>query len=144
MLSIDTNILFPAFESTAPSHESARAFLASHQSNQTFVLCELVLVELYLLLRNPAVVERPLSAPAASALCQTLRQNPCWRLVDHAPVMDKVWLRAAEPDFSRRRIIDARLAETLIHHGVTEFATVNQRDFRGFKFHRVWNPLASD
>jgi hypothetical protein len=25
--------------------------------------------------------------------------------------------------------------------GVTEFATVNEKDFRSFGFQRVWNPL---
>ena len=34
MLSVDTNILFPAMESTAPFHDRARAFLTSHQGNE--------------------------------------------------------------------------------------------------------------
>lgn len=37
----------------------------------------------------------------------------------------------------------ARLALTLRHHGVTEFVTANVKDFEGFGFTRVWNPLAS-
>jgi hypothetical protein len=28
-------------------------------------------------------------------------------------------------------------------HGVTEFAASNAKDFQGFGFTRVWNPLAS-
>jgi predicted nucleic acid-binding protein len=38
-------------------------------------------------------------------------------------------------------VVCARLALTLRHHGVTEFATANPRDFQGFGFTRVWNPL---
>ena len=38
-------------------------------------------------------------------------------------------------------MIDARLALTLRHHGVTEFATANLKDFEGFGFAKVWNPL---
>jgi hypothetical protein len=30
---------------------------------------------------------------------------------------------------------------TLTQQGVTEFATVNEKDFQGFGFARVWNPL---
>lgn len=30
----------------------------------------------------------------------------------------------------------------LIQQGVTEFATVNEKDFRDCGFQRVWNPLA--
>jgi len=55
--------------------------------------------------------------------------------------MAEVWRRAAGKDFALRRIIDARLALTLLHHGVTEFATTNKRDFANFGFSRVWDPL---
>lgn len=30
----------------------------------------------------------------------------------------------------------------LVENGVTEFATVNEKDFRDFGFRRVWNPLS--
>lgn len=143
MLSLDTNILFAALETTAPAHARARAFLEAQRRNDSLVICELVLVELYLLLRNPAVVGKPLSATEASQLCQRLRQNPHWRLVENAPVMDAVWTCASQTSFARRRIIDVRLALTVQHHGVTEFATVNLGDFRDLGFRRVWNPLAT-
>ena len=142
MLSIDTNIFFAAFEATAPCHERARAFLESHRDDDSVAICELVLVELYLLLRNPAVVTEPLSAGAANRLIQALRNNPRWRLVENAPVMAAVWDRAGRDPFARRKVIDVRLALTLRHHGVTEFATVNGSDFRDLGFRRVWNPLA--
>ena len=142
MLSIDTNILFAALEATAPHHEQARTFLESHRDNDSMAICELVLVELYLLLRNPAVVTNPLSAGAAGRLIQAFRHNPRWRLVENAPVMEAAWEHAIRDPFARRRLIDVRLALTLRHHGVTEFATVNGSDFRDFGFHRVWNPLA--
>ena len=38
---------------------------------------------------------------------------------------------------------DSRLALTLRHHGVTDFATRNGAHFAGFGFARVRNPLAS-
>ena len=55
--------------------------------------------------------------------------------------MEEVWRMAASRRFACRRIIDARLALTLIHHGVREFATANLKDFDGLGFERVWNPL---
>ncbi|MFQ5740740.1 MAG: hypothetical protein ACE5JX_17185 [Acidobacteriota bacterium] len=57
--------------------------------------------------------------------------------------MDRVWKLAGGERFSRRRIIDARLALTLLHHGVTSLATANTKDFRGLGFLRLWNPLDS-
>ena len=37
--------------------------------------------------------------------------------------------------------VDARLAFTLLHHGVRELASDNARDFEGLGFERVWNPI---
>jgi predicted nucleic acid-binding protein len=70
-----------------------------------------------------------------------LRANPRWALIETAPVMEKVWTIAAQPGIARRRAFDARLAFTLRHHGVQRFATRNVKDFDGFGFERVWDPL---
>ncbi len=146
MLSCDTNLLFWALEVSRPEHSAARAFLDGQTANPDFTICELVLTELYVLLRNPATAPVPLDPPNAVGIIQSLRTNPHWRLLDYhgtgSGLMDSLWARAATPQFARRRIYDARLALTLRHHGVTEFATANVKDFEGFGFTRVWNPIA--
>lgn len=142
MISFDTNVVFAALESSAPGHQKARALLAEHASNHQVALCELVLMETYCLLRNPAVARKPLSADAAATAMQMLRRHRTWRMVDYVPpVADSLWIEAAKPGFAFRKIYDARIALTLRHHGVTELATRNIRDFQGFGFKRVWNPL---
>lgn len=145
MISCDTNVLFAAIEASRPGHPKARAFLESHRDDREFAICELVLVELYLLLRNPVICRRALGALDAVALIRQLTANPAWMLVDYPgpehALPQRLWQLAASPDFPRRRIIDARLALTLRHHGVTEFATSNVKDFQGLGFRRVWDPL---
>ncbi|MDA0767288.1 MAG: PIN domain-containing protein [Verrucomicrobia bacterium] len=145
MTSCDTNILFVALEASRPGHDAARGFLEERKDDANFALCELVLVELYVLLRNPAVARRPLGGAEAAGIIETLRSNPRWDILDYpgpgSGVMEAVWREAAGPDFARRRIFDVRLALTLRHHGVTEFATANGKDFEGFGLERVWNPL---
>ena len=47
----------------------------------------------------------------------------------------------ATPRIPYRRIFDIRLALTLLHFGVTDFATTNLKDFEGLGFERIWNPL---
>jgi toxin-antitoxin system PIN domain toxin len=141
LLSIDTNLLMYAQNADCAEHQDAAGFISECAGRDDVVMCELVLLELYLLLRNPAVVTRPLSAEAAVAVCRAYRSNPMWRLIENAPVMGKVWTMAARKEFPRRRIVDARLARTLLHHGVTELATANVKDFDGLGFSRVWNPL---
>jgi uncharacterized protein len=36
----------------------------------------------------------------------------------------------------------AGIALTLRHHGVSEFATRNVKDFQSFGFAKVWDPIA--
>ena len=60
-----------------------------------------------------------------------------------ARLAELLWRAAATPQFPRRRIYDTRLALTLRHHGVTEFATANVKDFQDLGFTRVWNPLTT-
>lgn len=141
MISIDTNVLLYGLNRDCPEHAAARAFVEACAGRADVAIAELVLVELYVLLRNPAVVRRPLEAGAAAELCQAFRRHPRWAVVDSADVMDRVWTAAARPGVARRHVFDARLAHTLLDHGVTELATRNTSDFEGFGFARVFDPV---
>lgn len=146
MISIDTNILLPAVETGNALHAPAAAFLESLQDREDVVISELMLLELYGLLRNPAVLAKPLSASAAVDVCESFRQHPLWQVVGLPPESrhfhNTFWPRLRAKDFARRRAFDWRAALSLLQQGVTEFATVNEKDFRGFGFTKVWNPLA--
>lgn len=142
MKSLDTNLIFVACNAAATDHEKCRELLLKWSEEQDVVICELVLTELYNLLRNPSVMSgNPLSAGEAVEVVRRFRRHPRWRCVENAPIMDQVWQFAQEHDFPRRRIFDAKIALTLLHHGVNEFATVNLKDFRFFGFKKIWNPL---
>ena len=143
MISVDTNVLLYSQNADCSENSQALGFIQDISGREDVVICELVLVELYLLLRNPVVLASPLSASEAVAVCKSFRTNPKWRLVENAPVMPTVWESAGTEQFARRRIIDLRLALTLQHHGVTEFATANIKDFLDVGFDRVWNPVDS-
>jgi toxin-antitoxin system PIN domain toxin len=144
VISFDTNILVYYFNRDAHKHKAARTFLSDLQARDDVVVCELVLLETYILLRNPAVFSKPVSGQVAAASLQSFRQHPHWRLVDYPgtrAIADRLWKAAAKPRIARRRIFDIRLALTLKHHGVTQFATANVRDFKDAGFDRLWDPL---
>lgn len=141
MKSVDTNILFYALNPSSKFHDASQSYLRSIEDDGKMVLCELVLVELYILLRNPTVMSSPLKSEEAVQVINQYRKNHFWRIIENAPVMSAVWEYAGAPDFSRRRIFDVRLALTLKSHGVKEFATANTRDFEGLGFRRVFSPL---
>ncbi|MBK9139068.1 MAG: PIN domain-containing protein [Verrucomicrobia bacterium] len=146
MLSMDTNILFHALNEDSPSHKAAYAWLTSIQDQDDVAISEFILAELYGLLRNPAVLKHPLDAEEAVEVIQTYRRHPRWRLigftVDSRPLHDALWQKARRKDFAFRRLYDARSALTMTAQGVTEFATVNVKDYEGLGFRKVWNPLA--
>jgi hypothetical protein len=96
----------------------AAAFLESLDPREDLALSEFVLLELYVLLRNPAVLPRPLGAARATAVCTAFREHPRWQVVS--------------------------LPVELLQQGVTHFATANIKDFSGFGFDKVWNPLVGD
>ena len=141
MISLDTNLLFPALEPSHRDHPKAKLWLTALDGE--VAISELVLMELYVLVRNPAIAARPLEAAQAVALIETLRTNPRWRLLD-APegIMAAIWKKSAEPGFGRRRIFDARIGVSLVRQGVTELATRNVGAFQGLGFDRVFDPLA--
>jgi uncharacterized protein len=143
MLSADTNLLIHAADPDSPHHSAARRFFATLMDQaEEFVLCELILVELYMQLRNPAIFVTPCTAKESAAYCRALKQNPSWRCVDYdSLVSQKLWTWAAQTQSGFRQIIDARIALTLQHHGVTHFATANTKHFKDFGFIQVWNPL---
>jgi uncharacterized protein len=145
MLSIDTNLLLYAYSEAAPEHERALAFITSMSGSESVALTEFVLTEFYLLLRNPTVLKKPLSAPDAVRVIQSYRQHPRWKILGFPPTSREVhadlWQQAATVGFARRRIYDTRTALCLRAFGVTEFATANVKDFEGFGFQKLWNPL---
>jgi predicted nucleic acid-binding protein len=147
MTSIDANILLYSYCADSPFHELARVFIESLAMREDVVLSEFVLTEFYLLLRNPAVLARPLAAADAAAVIGSYRKHPLWKTCGFSPrsreLHDELWKLAAGLDFARRRIYDARTALCLIAFGVTDFATLNLKDFQGFGFKRVWNPLVA-
>ena len=141
----DTHLFIHAADPDSPHHAQAREFFdeaSLEHDDSEFVLCELVLVELTMQLRNSAVFAKPYSARESAEYCLALKQNPTWRCVDYdTAVSVKLWQWASATRAGFRRIIDARLGLTLRHHGVTQLATVNTKDFQEFGFQRVWNPL---
>jgi hypothetical protein len=77
---------------------------------------------------------------------QSYRRHPRWRLIgfpiESRSLHDTLWQKARAKDFAFRKLYDVRSALSMTSQGVTEFATMNVKDFEGLGFQRVWNPLA--
>jgi predicted nucleic acid-binding protein len=141
MMSFDTNLVVHSANRDSPLYESAREFIEKTAAEREVVLCELMLVEVFLKLCNGRIFRNPMTASEAGRYCRALRGNRNWLVVEDAPVMEEVWEWTRRRQFAFRRIIDIRLGLTLRHHGVSRFATTNTKDFKGLGFVKVWNPL---
>lgn len=146
MISIDTNILFHAFNADSPLNRQAYGWLAEQGDSEKVAISEFVLAELYRLVRNPITAKKGVLSPeAAFNLIEAYRNHPRWMLVGFAAnsrsLHDRLWREAGKANFAYRKLYDVRTALTLLEHGVTEFATLNTKDFVELGFSRVWNPL---
>ena len=145
MLSVDTNILLHGLNEDSPQHAAAHAWLVSISGDEGVAISEFILAELYGLLRNPAVLRHPLTAAEAVDVIQTYRTHPRWRLIgfpmESRQTHNRLWDAARGQNFGFRRLYDVRAALTMTSQGVQEFATANVKDFEGFGFEKVWNPL---
>lgn len=148
MISIDTNILLKCTREEAPGHRRAKDFLESLRDRSDVAVSEFVLAELYVLLRNQAVVHPPLDEAAATGVIGVYRRHPTWALIGFPArsqdLHSRLWKIVGRRNFARRRIFDVRLALTLQAFGVSDFATTNVRDFDDLGFRHVWNPLEQE
>jgi toxin-antitoxin system PIN domain toxin len=147
MISVDANLLLYSYTQASPYHSRARAFIEDLAPRTDVGISEFVLAEFYTLLRNPAVLAKPLGASDAVAVIDNYRRHPNWMILGFDPdsvgLHDELWALASGKDFARRRIYDARTALSIRRQGVTEFATANVKHFDGFGFSRVWSPLGA-
>lgn len=143
--SLDTNILLYAANQDAAEHAVCRNFMQTIvDAPADWVIADQVYFELYIALRNPKVIERPLSSAAAANHVSTVRNELG---IMHCGYRTECWNQAIqsikEDDFPFRRTHDAVLAATLLAHGVKIFYTRNTKDFLAAGFDQVVNPVDS-
>jgi toxin-antitoxin system PIN domain toxin len=142
--SLDTNILYFATNSSCPEHVRARALMErAAQEPLEWTIADQVLFEYYRLVRNPAVLERPLAAVEAGRRLRFFRDEIGWRHCAYdRTCWDEVIGGLSDPSFTARRTFDLVLAVTLRRNGVDTFHTRNAADFEAFGWFTVIDPLA--
>jgi len=141
--SLDTNILVYALNADCGQYQDAAASLqAALDAPQGWIIADQVYVELYKALRNPRIFGRPYEAEEAFSKVQILRDQCGFRRCCY---LDAVWDQLAakiqRPDFPYQRTHDAVLAETLLRAGVQTLYTRNIKDFEGYGFASLVNPI---
>ncbi len=143
MNSLDTNILIYAINSGCEEHVPARRIYEIMLADAAnWIISDQVLFELYRGLRNAKILERPLSHRQALEQVAFLREEAG---VLHCAYETGFWKQLTqgfgESERSSAHIFDRVLAVTLLRNGVDVFYTRNARDFAGFGFKSVINPI---
>jgi toxin-antitoxin system PIN domain toxin len=143
MYSLDTNILIYATNEDAPEHAKAQKVIAKLLATPNeWILADQVLLEFYRALRNPMVFENPASAPDAWGMVNFYREEAgCQRCCFELEMWNQLELHLKSNRFEAKRTFDAVLAITLIGNAVQVLYTRNTRDFKGFGFRSIINPI---
>lgn len=75
MIALDTNVLFPALEPSHRNHSRARAFVDGAPPGE-IVVCELVLVEIYVLVRKPGGLSSSSGCVASDRARSSIAHQP--------------------------------------------------------------------
>ena len=143
MKSLDTNILVYALNADCSEHQHAAVVLQTAlDAPQDWIMADQMYLEVYKALRNPRILGRPYGAEDAFSKVKMLRDQCGIRRCCYA---DTVWeqlaTRIQRPDFPYQRTHDAVLAETLLKAGVQTLYTRNTKDFEGYGFATLVNPI---
>jgi predicted nucleic acid-binding protein len=142
MHSCDTNILLYYLDDSCEEHSAAKNYFSEKIENRDFVICDLVLVELFILLQNKNVFKSPYDTKSASHICLELRSNPNWKVLEYSiGTMEPTWKATQKLSGQAYKIFDYRLGYTLLRAGVTNFATRNVKDFKEIGFKNLHNPI---
>ena len=144
MKSLDTNIILYSINKDCPEHNICRQLVdRALDEKDSWIVAEQVWFELYRLLRNPVVLQHPLSAPHAAETINWYRQSGWLQCAWEPDMMKDLIVLWKEETFPVRRSFDAILAVTLKAYGVKDFYTRNNKDFNRLGFFNVLNPLES-
>ncbi len=143
MNSIDTNILLYAINTDCTEHAACRRVVGQALTYpDSWIIADQVWFELYRLLRNPSVLQTPLSAKQAAECIAWYRESSGWLTCAWEPAfMKELHLLWNRNEFPARNSFDLILALTLKKHGVKTFYTRNTKDFAGLNYFRLHNPL---
>lgn len=143
MKSLDTNILVYALNADCGEHQrAASALQGALDDPQDWIIADQVYLELYKALRNPRIFGKPYGAEEAFSKIQILRDQCGLRRCCYADaIWDQLAARIQRPDFPYQRTHDAVLAETLLKAGVQTLYTRNIKDFEGYGFASLVNPI---
>lgn len=146
MKSLDTNILLYSLNADCPEYEKSRDCVnAALAKPDDFVIAEQVFFELYSLLRNPKVMEKPLKATQAFEAVRFFRELSGWEHCAFESSFFEILSRfLGDPLFPARRTFDTVLAVTLSMNGVRTFYTRNVKEFKEIGLFETVDPLIGE
>jgi predicted nucleic acid-binding protein len=145
-LGIDTDVLVNWAMAGAPHHLAARRFVERQvAAGRQLGITPQVVFEFIHIVSDPRRFEKPLPMDRAVDIAREIWDAPeTVRLAPPPAMLHRALELLRSLGLGRKRILDTALAATLENAGVDQLATYNVKDFEGFGFERVFDPLADD
>lgn len=142
MILPDTNLLIYAYNSDAPQHATARAWVERHFSGAELVALTWATLGGFLrVCTNRSILEKPLRLSRAVAIIDEWLAQPSIRIIrpgeQHWPILRKLFLHI---NLGGNLVTDAHLAALAIEHDCVLYST--DTDFARFPGLRWRNPLS--
>ena len=143
MKSLDTNLLIYAANEGCKEHAVARELAESLLAEPLeWMLADQVLFEYYRALRNPYILERPLSAEQAANQVRFLREEAgCLHCAYSLDLWDSIAPHLSRKSLRGIGVFDVILAVTLQANGITRFYTRNVSNFKHLELFEVIDPF---
>jgi predicted nucleic acid-binding protein len=144
MNSLDTSILFYATNEDCEEYNKERALVQQALDHSVeWIVSDQIYFELYRLLRNPIVLEHPLSAAEAWKIIDFYRhQSGLMYCCYETSFMSEIAERLKSEELPPSRTFNSVLAITLKKHDVGTYYTKNTRVFEPFHWFTLIDPLA--
>ncbi|MBF0279883.1 MAG: type II toxin-antitoxin system VapC family toxin [SAR324 cluster bacterium] len=142
---VDTNLLVYAHNISSEFHEKARVFIEKVMNQKdedgklSLVMPTQVLME-FLHVITWQKLENPISLPIAIDVVQSYLDTGV-QVIHQKDNQMETTLEILKTLTTRKRMFDVALAATLKNNGIDGLYTVNTKDFEGFEFLTVVNPL---
>jgi predicted nucleic acid-binding protein len=138
---LDTNILLRLCATQAPEHaDVVRAVAALLVRGDEPMIAAQVLIELWVVATRPVAVNG-FGWTVAQTHAAILGFRAQFALLEDTPAVLTHWLALVVANgVEGKRAHDARLAATMLAHGVTTVLTLNPKDFAGFHGIAVLHP----
>jgi predicted nucleic acid-binding protein len=139
---IDSNILIYAFERSSEYFEKSKNLLFDLSNKGKLYICDVSLIEFFQVITNSKKFSKPLSPKEALSIIHEIVYGDSFIILySNEEILKNAFQNILEYKVIKYGIYDHLIAMILKNNNISDFFTVNDKDFRKYNFLNVINPF---